>query len=115
MTGPQGELRLVGRLVEASNGTFLAEDDAGARWVYKPVAGEAPLWDFPPATLGRREVAAYVLSEELGLGLVPETALGRSFRDRAGWLNQSVASLAQRVILMVAGLPVIVKGEEETE
>ena len=43
MTGPQGELRLVGRLVEASNGTFLAEDDAGARWVYKPVAGEAPL------------------------------------------------------------------------
>ena len=73
MTGPQGELRLVGRLVEASNGTFLAEDDAGARWVYKPVAGEAPLWDFPPATLGRREVAAYALSEELGLGLVPET------------------------------------------
>jgi uncharacterized repeat protein (TIGR03843 family) len=73
MTGPQGELRLVGRLVEASNGTFLAEDEAAARWVYKPVAGEAPLWDFPPETLGRREVAAYRLSEHLGLGLVPET------------------------------------------
>jgi len=56
-----------------------------------------------------------IVSNEVGLGLVPETALGRSFRDRAGWLNQSVASLAQRVILMVAGLPVIVKGEEETE
>ena len=73
MTGPQGQLRLVGRLVEASNGTFLAEDEAAARWVYKPVAGEAPLWDFPPETLGRREVAAYRLSEHLGLGLVPET------------------------------------------
>ncbi len=74
MTGtPRGELRLVGRLVEASNGTFLAEDDDGERWVYKPVAGEAPLWDFPPATLGRREVAAYALSEHLGLGSVPET------------------------------------------
>ncbi|MBK7821500.1 MAG: SCO1664 family protein [Tessaracoccus sp.] len=73
MTGPQGELRLVGRLVEASNGTFLAEDESRVRWVYKPVAGEAPLWDFPSETLGRREVAAYALSEELGLEIVPET------------------------------------------
>ncbi|MFT3887185.1 MAG: SCO1664 family protein [Arachnia sp.] len=73
MTGPRGELRLVGRLVDASNGTFLAVDDDEARWVYKPVAGEAPLWDFPADTLGRREVAAYALSEALGLDVVPET------------------------------------------
>jgi uncharacterized repeat protein (TIGR03843 family) len=42
--------------------------------VYKPVAGERPLWDFPDATLGRREVAAHVISEALGWHLVPPTA-----------------------------------------
>lgn len=73
MTGPAGALRLVGRLVDASNGTFLAADEQDSHWVYKPVAGEAPLWDFPMGTLGRREVAAHALSEELGLGVVPLT------------------------------------------
>lgn len=73
MTSPQGDLRLIGRLVGASNGTFLGLDEAGGRWVYKPVAGEAPLWDFPDGTLGRREVAAYALSSALGLDLVPLT------------------------------------------
>ncbi|MCG6568654.1 SCO1664 family protein [Tessaracoccus sp. ZS01] len=73
MTGPSGALQVVGRLVDASNATFLAVDEEEAHWVYKPVAGEAPLWDFPMATLGRREVAAYALSEELGFGVVPLT------------------------------------------
>lgn len=73
MKGPSGALRLVGRLVDASNGTFLTADDQERHWVYKPVAGEAPLWDFPTATLGRREVAAHALSEALGLGVVPLT------------------------------------------
>ena len=73
MTGPQGDLRLVGRLIDASNGTFLAADDDGARWVYKPVAGESPLWDFPNETLGRREVAAFRLAEALRLDVVPLT------------------------------------------
>lgn len=73
MTGPAGRLRVVGRLVDASNATLLALDEEDARWVYKPVVGEAPLWDFPSATLSRREVAAYALSEMLGVGLVPET------------------------------------------
>lgn len=73
MTGPVGELRLAGRLVDASNGTFLAVDSNEDAWVYKPMAGEAPLWDFPEGTLGRREVAAFKLSEALGLTLVPTT------------------------------------------
>ncbi|MGA4508723.1 SCO1664 family protein [Propionibacteriaceae bacterium G1746] len=72
-TGPSGDLRLVGRLVQASNATFLAEDEAGARFIYKPVAGERPLWDFPDQTLGRREVAARALSEAAGFGVVPPT------------------------------------------
>jgi uncharacterized repeat protein (TIGR03843 family) len=43
--------------------------------VYKPVAGEQPLWDFPDGTLAQREVAAYVLSEAGGWGVVPPTVL----------------------------------------
>ena len=73
MTGPAGRLRVVGRLVDASNATLLTLDEDERRWVYKPVIGEAPLWDFPSATLSRREVAAYALSETLGFSLVPET------------------------------------------
>ncbi|MGD8214909.1 SCO1664 family protein [Aestuariimicrobium sp. Y1814] len=70
---PAGELTLVGRLVQASNATFLAEDQDGARFIYKPVAGERPLWDFPDNTLGRREVAAWELSRAAGFDVVPPT------------------------------------------
>jgi uncharacterized repeat protein (TIGR03843 family) len=59
----------------SSNGTFLVEltrDGAVGHAVYKPLRGERPLWDFPRA-LYRREVAAYLLSEALGWGLVPLT------------------------------------------
>lgn len=71
--GPAGSLRVLGRVPDASNGTFFTLDEEGRAWVYKPVAGERPLWDFPPHTLSRREVAAYAISEELGLGIVPLT------------------------------------------
>lgn len=71
--GPVGPLEVVGRLTEASNATFLTRDETEQLWVYKPVAGEAPLWDFPQGTLGRREVAAHDLSESLGFGVVPLT------------------------------------------
>ena len=49
------------------------------------------------------------VSNELGLGVVPETPLGRSFRDMMGRLNMRVAERADRVILMTAGLPLILK------
>lgn len=68
------ELTLTGRLATASNATFLGSigDDAV---VYKPVAGEAPLWDFPGGTLARREVASFLVSEVLGWDVVPRTWL----------------------------------------
>lgn len=68
------QLTLVGRLTQASNATFLARNEPDeSLWVYKPVAGEAPLWDFPEGTLSRREVACYELSRRWGLDVVPET------------------------------------------
>lgn len=67
-------MTLVGRLTTASNATFVADLD-GRRVVYKPVAGERPLWDFPDGTLAEREYAAHLVSEETGWGIVPPTWL----------------------------------------
>lgn len=65
-------MKLIGRLTQASNATFQVELD-GRLYVYKPLQGERPLWDFPDGTLGHREVATYLLSEELGWRVVPQT------------------------------------------
>jgi adenosylcobinamide kinase/adenosylcobinamide-phosphate guanylyltransferase len=51
-----------------------------------------------------------LVANEVGLGLVPETPLGRSFRDAAGRLNQDIAALAGRVVFVAAGLPLVLKG-----
>jgi uncharacterized repeat protein (TIGR03843 family) len=71
---PAGDLELHGRVMPASNATFVGEI-AGVRVVYKPIAGERPLWDFPDGTLAGREVAAYVVSEALGWAVAPPTWL----------------------------------------
>ncbi|MDF9812291.1 SCO1664 family protein [Streptomyces sp. SPB162] len=74
----RGELTVRGQLRDASNAVLYCEvalDGRTARCVYKPVAGERPLWDFPDGTLAEREVAAYLVSEATGWGLVPPTVL----------------------------------------
>jgi uncharacterized repeat protein (TIGR03843 family) len=73
-----GALEVEGRLVTASNATLYCtvRDDSGqAACVYKPVAGERPLWDFPNGTLAGREVAAYAVSRAAGWDVVPPTVL----------------------------------------
>lgn len=70
-----GSIEVKGRMPWSSNGTFLTDVACGddvVQAVYKPLRGERPLWDFPNG-LYRREVAAYVLSDLLGWGIVPET------------------------------------------
>ena len=69
-----GELKIVGRITDASNATLLAEIE-GARVVYKPIAGERPLWDFPDGNLANREYASFMVSAELSFNIVPETVL----------------------------------------
>jgi uncharacterized repeat protein (TIGR03843 family) len=74
----RGELTVIGRIRSASNATFLCEAHLGelqAHCVYKPIAGEAPLWDFPHGTLAGRELAAYLVSDALGWNIVPYTII----------------------------------------
>ncbi len=73
-----GKLHLEGQFIYGSNYTFMVSCQYNAlrlEAVYKPIRGERPLWDFPPHTLAKREVAAYLLSEALGWNLVPPTVL----------------------------------------
>ena len=61
------------------------------------------------AALARRRSPTVLVGSEVGLGIVPENALARRFRDEAGRLHQRVAAVADRVVLVVAGLPLVVK------
>ena len=80
----EGEMQLVGRLLGSTNHAMLGrvtrvcpppEPPQTVEAVYKPIAGERPLDDFPNGTLGRREVAAFLVSEASGWGVVPPTVL----------------------------------------
>lgn len=71
-----GQVEIKGRFVWGSNYTFLVEvtkEENTIPAVYKPTRGERPLWDFPVASLARRETAAYLVSQALGWQLVPPT------------------------------------------
>jgi len=73
----RGEIEIEGRMPYSSNATFLVHVVADGRShpaIYKPTRGERPLWDFEPG-LHRREVATYLLSEHLGLDVIPPTVL----------------------------------------
>jgi uncharacterized repeat protein (TIGR03843 family) len=74
----RGTLEVEGRLVDASNATLYCTISGGGavvNCVYKPVAGERPLWDFPTGTLAGREVAAYAVSRAAGWNIVPPTVM----------------------------------------
>jgi uncharacterized repeat protein (TIGR03843 family) len=97
----RGELTVIGRIRSASNATFLCEAhlvEQQAHCVYKPIAGEAPLWDFPDGTLAGRELAAYLVSDALGWNIVPYTIIrdgpaGRGMLQL--WVDQPGESLTE--------------------
>ena len=78
LTLSKGELHVTGRLVDASNATLYATasfENQSIVCIYKPIAGERPLWDFSDGCLAHREYAAYLVSHHLGFDLVPLTIL----------------------------------------
>jgi uncharacterized repeat protein (TIGR03843 family) len=99
-----GELTVEGRLTEASNATLYCRvelDGVALACVYKPVAGERPLHDFPDGTLAARELAAYAVSEAAGWHLVPRTVerdgpFGRGMCQQ--WIEESDLSAAVTVL-----------------
>ena len=73
-----GEIEVIGRLVQASNASLFCKltlPDKECHAIYKPIAGERPLWDFPNGNLASREVATFKVSEALELNCVPLTLL----------------------------------------
>lgn len=99
-----GEVEVEGRMPWSSNATFLVTIEAagvGVRAIYKPGAGERPLWDFPGG-LFRREVAAYELGLATGLEVVPETVLRQDAPLGVGSLQRFVdADFAQHYFTLV--------------
>ncbi|WP_104134656.1 MULTISPECIES: SCO1664 family protein [unclassified Cryobacterium] len=95
-----GELKLTGRITTASNATFLGSID-GTVVVYKPVAGEHSLWDFPDGNLASREVAAYLVSQVFGWNVVPRTWL------RDGPMGEGMVQLWQESDAAQAAVDVV--------
>ena len=119
-----GKSRYAEQLVEgaAACGTYCATAEAASErpvlvdcltlWLSNLLlAGKEPGREAEALCRTLREAAGPVVlvSNEVGMGLVPETPLGRRFRDAAGRLNQDVAALADRVVFVAAGLPLVLK------
>jgi adenosylcobinamide kinase/adenosylcobinamide-phosphate guanylyltransferase len=68
------------------------------------------LWQTAQDALLMRRVPIVIVSDEVGLGIVPANAVARAFRDELGWLHQGVAAWADEVVFMVAGIATRLKG-----
>lgn len=73
-----GDIKVIGRLIDASNATLMGEivsPKTSIKVIYKPIAGEKPLWDFQDGNLAFREYCAFLVSELVGFNIVPATIL----------------------------------------
>jgi uncharacterized repeat protein (TIGR03843 family) len=99
-----GDLEILGQVPDASNTTLLAHarlDGTELTCVYKPIAGERPLWDFPDGTLAHREVATYEVSRATGWRIVPPTVLRADGPHGPGMCQQWVTAVERSDLLAV--------------
>lgn len=109
----EAPLRLADALIEEARPDRPVLVDCLTLWLSNLMLVEARLdAEFATLRAALRDAPGPVVlvANEVGLGLVPETPLGRHFRDAAGWLNQDIAALADRVVFIAAGLPLVLKG-----
>ena len=109
-TTREAPLNLAAALAEAASRPVLV--DCLTLWLTNVILGEHNLEACVAgleSALQSREATTVLVANEVGYGIVPDNALARRFRDEAGRLNQRMARLAGRVVLVVAGIPVTVK------
>jgi adenosylcobinamide kinase/adenosylcobinamide-phosphate guanylyltransferase len=108
----EAPLDLAGALARLASGTQAVLIDCLTLWLSNVLLAERDIADESErliGALGEARCPVVAVSNEVGLGIVPETPLGRAFRDVQGVLNQRVAAAADRVILMTAGIPLTLK------
>jgi adenosylcobinamide kinase/adenosylcobinamide-phosphate guanylyltransferase len=97
--------------LDAGSATLL---DCATLWLSNAMLAEQALDTRSAALLDQIAAAAgplVIVSNEVGQGIVPDTKLGRSFRGAQGRLNQDLAAAADLVVLVIAGLPMVLKGQ----
>jgi adenosylcobinamide kinase/adenosylcobinamide-phosphate guanylyltransferase len=102
-----------GAAVDAAAGTRVLLMDCATLWLGNAMAeggDPEPKLRGLIATLAAAPLPVVVVSNELGMGLVPETPLGRAFREAHGRMNQALTARAERVVFVAAGLPLVLKG-----
>ena len=105
---------LVGVLDRAAGGGRILVVDCLTLWLSNVFFAEADVEaeiERLAAALGRLAGPVILVSNEVGLGIVPENALARRFRDLQGRLNRRVAAASDRVTFVAAGLPLVLKGQ----
>ncbi|MDE3193779.1 MAG: bifunctional adenosylcobinamide kinase/adenosylcobinamide-phosphate guanylyltransferase [Chloroflexota bacterium] len=89
--------------------------DSLTLWAAAVVEAEGtlrPRWAEAARALERRDPAVVLVSDEVGMGVIPLGELSRRFVDELGWLEQQAAAACDEVRLMVAGIPLRIKGTE---
>ncbi len=103
----------LGRAVRDLRAGDVAVVDCLTLWLSNLMLGDleiGPATQDLCAALQASPAEIFVISNEVAQGIVPDNPLARRFRDEAGWMHQAVAAVAHRAVLVVAGLPVVLKG-----